>query len=95
LSKLVVQGVESLGIGTVKVKPPIADEVVLVEDGSVGAEEGPLGPGAIPILGTDVEHLALGLGVGVVASNFLTLAGECGFGDLAKNGVVFAWGSGN
>jgi hypothetical protein len=46
---------------------PIADEVVLVEDGAVGAEERPLGPRAVAILGAHVEHLALGLGIGVVA----------------------------
>ena len=31
---LVVLGVEVLGVGAVKVEPPVADEVVLVEDGT-------------------------------------------------------------
>ena len=63
---LVVQGVERLGLGAVKVEPPVADEVVLVEDGAVGTEEAVLGQTALAVSGTDVEHLALGLGVGVV-----------------------------
>ena len=34
---------ESLSLGAVEVEPPVTDQVVLVEDGSVGAEEGVLG----------------------------------------------------
>ena len=64
---LVVQRVEVFGRGAVKVEPPVADEVVLVEDGSVGAEEGVLGEATLAVSGTDVENLALGLGVSVVA----------------------------
>ena len=45
---------------------PIADEVVLVEDGSVWAKEGPLGSGTVSVLSTNVENLALGLGVSIV-----------------------------
>jgi hypothetical protein len=61
-----VQGIEAFGFGAVKVEPPIADEVVLVEDGSVGAEEGVLGKSTLSVGGADVEHLALGLRVSIV-----------------------------
>ena len=64
---LVVPGVEALGLGTVKVEPPIADEVLLVEDGAVGAEEGLGGEAAKTIRDTNVESLATGVRVSVVA----------------------------
>ena len=63
---LVVAAVQIFGFGTVKVEPPVADEVVLVEDGSVGAEEAVLGETSGPVSCADVEHLALGLLVSVV-----------------------------
>ena len=64
--EVVVEAVETLGLGAVEVEPPVADEVVLVEDGSVGAEEAVLGQTTGAVSGADVEDLALGLGVGVV-----------------------------
>jgi len=51
----------------VEVEPPIADEVVLVEDGSVGAEEGLLAQTTVAISSADVEGLAFGIGVSVVS----------------------------
>ena len=65
-SNLVVEGVEVLGSGAVKVEPPVADEVVLVQDCSVGAEEAVLGEPTSAIGRADVERLALSLGVRVV-----------------------------
>ena len=63
---LVVPGVESLRLRAVKVEPPVADEVLLVEDGAVGAEEG-LGAEAAQGVGdAHVENLAVGGRVGVV-----------------------------
>ena len=38
-SYLVVEGVESLSQGAVHVEPPVADEVLLVEQRAIGAEE--------------------------------------------------------
>ena len=87
--------VTHLGGGAVEVEPPVADEVVLVEDGSVGAEEAVLGQTAGSIGGTDVEDLALGLGVGVVTSVHLTLARKSGLGDLGIDGVIFSGHSGH
>ena len=66
-SDLIIQSIETLGFSAVKVEPPVTDEVVLVEDGSVGAEEGVLGQATLAVSGTDVENLALRLGVSVVA----------------------------
>ena len=68
-SEVVVEAVETLGLGTVEVEPPVADEVVLVEESSVGTEEAVLGQTTLAVGGADVEHLALGLGVGVVTWN--------------------------
>jgi len=87
-SNLLVQGVESSSIGAVEVEPPIADEIVLVEDGAVGAEEGVLGQAAVSVGGADVEGLALGVRVSVVPSLNLTSAVELGLRNLGKDGVV-------
>ena len=63
LGKLVVLGLsDGGGLGAVHVEPPVADEVVLVEDGAVGAEEGELGG----LGAADVENLAFRLLVSVV-----------------------------
>ena len=87
---LVVEGVEVLSGGAVEVEPPVADEVVLVEEGSVGAEEAVLGETSGTISCADVERLALGLGVRVVTSVHLTLAGEAGLRHLGVDRVVLA-----
>ena len=63
---LVVEGVEVFGGGAVKVEPPVADEVVLVQESSVGAEEAVLGEPTGAIGCADVERLALSLRVRVV-----------------------------
>ena len=63
---LIVQRIEAGGLRAIEVEPPIADEVVLVEDGSVGAEERVLGEAALTVGGANVEHLALSLGIGVI-----------------------------
>ena len=65
-SDLVVEAVEILGGGTVEVEPPVADEVVLVEESSVGTEEAVLGQTSSSVSSADVESLALSLGVSVV-----------------------------
>ena len=71
---LVVEPVEVLGGGAVDVEPPVTDEVLLLEEGAVGAEEGVLGQAAAPVPGADVEGLALGLGVPVVTAVNLPVA---------------------
>merc|ERR1740123_2057429 len=73
---LVIEGVELLGGGAVKVEPPVADEVVLVEEGSVGAEEAVLGEPTGAIRRADVERLALSLRVRVVTSVHLTVTSK-------------------
>ena len=65
-SILVIEAVEVLGCGAVKVEPPVADEVVLVEDGSVGTEETVLGETTSSISCTDVENLTLSLLISIV-----------------------------
>ena len=69
--EVVIEAVKSFSLGAVKVEPPVADEVVLVEDSSVGAEEAVLGQTSGAVSSADVESLALGLGVRVVTFNKL------------------------
>ena len=92
---LVLLGSNSLGLGAVKVEPPVADEVVLVEDGSVGAQEAVLAQTTLGVGGANVEHLALGLRVGIVTAGNLAVARESGLGNVSKDGVVFAGNAGN
>ena len=92
---LVVQGVETLGLGAVEVEPPVADEVVLVEDGSVGAEEAVLGEPTSAISGANVENLALSLGVGVVSAVNLSVAGKARLGNLGIDRVILSGNSRN
>ena len=67
---LVVAGVEPLRLRAVKVEPPVADEVLLVEDGAVRAEEGLRALAAQTVGDAHVEDLAVGRRVGVVTLNF-------------------------
>ena len=92
---LVVAAVQIFGFGTVKVEPPVADEVVLVEDGSVGAQEAVLAKTAQAVGSTNVEHLAFGLRVGIVTAINLTFAGEAGLRGLSIDGIVLAGDAGN
>ena len=64
-----VEAVEAFGFSTVKVEPPITNEVSLVEDGTVGAQEGVLGKASGAIGGADMESLTFGLGISVVSLN--------------------------
>ncbi len=65
-SNLLILGVQTLSFIAVKVEPPVTDEVVLVEDGSVGAEEAVLGEAALTVSCADMEGLTLGLRVSIV-----------------------------
>ena len=56
-SNLIVQRPEVLGGGAVHVEPPVADEVLLLEESPVGAEEGELGQTRVAVVGADVESL--------------------------------------
>ena len=73
---LIVQRPEVLGGGAVNVEPPVADEVLLLEERAVGAEEGVLGEAGVAVIGADVESLALCLWVAIVPSVHLTVTGE-------------------
>ena len=62
-----IQRVETFGFWAIKVEPPITDEVFLVKDGSVGAEEGVFGKASKTIGCAYVECLAVSFGVGIVS----------------------------
>jgi hypothetical protein len=88
-SYVIVKAVQALSLSTVKVKPPIADEIVLVEDGAIGAQEAVLGESTLSVGSANVEHLALSLRVSIVASIHLTVANKTCFWGFSIDGVVF------
>ena len=53
LVQILVDGVEAGRLAALDVVPPVADKVLLVEHGPVGAEEG----GRLPVRLAHVEHL--------------------------------------
>ena len=58
------------GCSAVDVVPPVADKVLLVENGSVGAQKAVFRQTTVGIRGTDVKDLTFSLGIGVVTCNF-------------------------
>ena len=59
----VVEAVEGVCQGAVDIEPPVAGEVLLVEDRAVGAEQLEVGEGGVEgvLVHADVEHLAVSL----------------------------------
>merc|ERR1719500_1643765 len=94
-SDVIVERIEVLCLSTVEVEPPVADEVVLVEDGSVGAEEAVLGQTSSSISCADMEHLTLRLFIRVIASINLTVTRKGSFRGFREDRVVLAGDSGN
>lgn len=66
LVEVVVELVEDGRPRTVDLVPPLAGELFLIEDGAVWAQDGALNAAL-----AQVDHLAGGLGVGVVAVEWL------------------------
>ena len=58
-----VETIEGVGKVAVHIEPPVADEVLLVEDGAVGAEERVICQRGLDVVlvNTNVEHLAITL----------------------------------
>ena len=75
-------------LAAVHVEPPVADEVLLVEEGAIGTQEGVLGETTGAISGTNMERLALCLWVSVVPAIYLAVTEERGLRDHGENGVV-------
>ena len=59
----VVEAVEGVCQGAVDIEPPVAGEILLVEDRAVGAEQLEVGEGGVEgvLVHADVEHLAVSL----------------------------------
>lgn len=89
--QVVIQNVKSWRIGTVHFVPPLARELLLIENSAVGAEETVLDTSVL----TEVDHLAGGLGVGVVARQRLVLARERCLGNGDKGWVVLTGNTGD
>ena len=79
-----------MGEAAVHVVPPVAGEVLLVEDRAVGAHEAVLDEAEVAgaAVQAHVEHLAQGLGVRVVAAADPVLAAEVRVGDGGEHGEV-------
>jgi len=54
-SDISIQSVKRFSQTAVNIEPPVTDEVLLVEEGAIGAEEAVLGEAIIAVVGTDVE----------------------------------------
>merc|ERR1711976_239310 len=88
-SNVVIEAVKVSSLSAVKVEPPITNKVVLVEDGTIRAEEGVLGKTALSVRGANVEDLAFSLGIGIVTSINLAITSETRFRDFGIDRVVF------
>jgi len=89
-----VQGIEVLRLRAVHIEPPVTDEVLLVEEGPVRAEEAVLYQGATAIIPTDVESLAVCVLISIVTLYLLvTVEPSIGGSDenLVKNISVLKW----
>ena len=94
-SNLIIEAVELLGQGAVNIEPPVADKVLLVEQGAVGAEEAVLGEAAIAVTAADMEGLALSLGVSVISTLGLAVTEERGVRNLGEDGIIVSGDSRN
>ena len=94
-SDLIIERVETLRRSAVEVEPPVADEVVLVEESSVGAEEAVLGKTTSTVGGANVEDLAFSFGVGVVSTVHLAVTRKSGLRHLGIDRVILSGHSGH
>ena len=83
-----VDAPEAAGGGAVNVEPPVAGEVLLLEEGPVGTEEAHLVQASLALVHTHVEGLAVCLRVCVVAALHLTSAAEQSGGHSSQDWVV-------
>lgn len=85
--RLLIQIVVQSEIGrwrrAVNVRPPIAHEVTLVENGAHGAKERVL----FTVSLANVEHLATGFNISVISGS-LSFAVKCGLGNGCECGIV-------
>ena len=94
-SNLVIERVERLCQGAVNIEPPVANEILLVHQSPIGAEEAELVKAAVAVAAADVEGLALSLGVSVVSALSLAVTEEGGVRNLGEDGIIVSRDSGN
>jgi len=94
-SDIFVQAVKTLSLSTVKVKPPITDEVCLVKDGSIGAQERIFRKTTLAISCAHMESLAFSLSISIVSTLNLSFTAKSGFGNFGQDGVIFTRGTRN
>jgi len=64
---LSIQGIQPLGLRAVKIKPPVTNEILLVENCSIGTEERVFGETSLAITCANVKDLTLGIRVTVIS----------------------------
>ena len=74
---------------TIHVEPPVAGEVVLVEESPVRTEKSVLDLSHPSSVSTDVEGLTSGLGVGVVPTH-VSVTDEAGVWRTGENGIILS-----
>ena len=62
-----IERIKGFCFGTIKIEPPITDEIILVEYSSIGAEERVLSKSSLTISSTDVKYLAVSFGISIVS----------------------------
>ena len=97
LEQIVVEVIEVLRCAAVHIVPPVAGEVLLLEHRPVGADEAVLDQTEVAGAAgqADVEHLAVGLQVGVISTAHAVLAAEVGVGDRGIDRVIHPGLAGN
>ena len=97
LEQVVVEVIIVLRSAAVHIVPPVAGEVFLLEHSPVGADEAVLDQAEVAGAAgeADVEHLAGGLRVAVVAAAHAVLAAEARVRDRGIDGVIHPGLAGN
>ena len=97
LVQIVVEVIIVLRSAAVYIVPPVAGEVLLLEHRTVGADEAVLDQAEVAGAAgeADVEHLARGLRVAVVAAAHAVLAAEARVRDRGIDGVIHPGLTGN
>ena len=94
-SNLVIERVERLCQGAVNIEPPVANEILLVHQSPIGAEEAELVKAAVAVAAADVEGLALSLWASAVSALHLAITGETGVRNLGEYRVILSGNSRN
>ena len=83
-----------LNLRAVHIKPPVTDEILLVEESTIRTQEAVLGQITSTKVSTNVEGLTLSFWVSIV-SLYKAITQETGFWRSSKDGIIFSRGAGD